>query len=327
MYRAAARRVCRRRGMGRDEAQQPPPRCRLPHLAIATGVGWLRSFWFSTAPARAPGVSALRPQSSTMRTPVSRIVFHMKGVRRTSICSWMSGDIGVDAVDPAEHVRAQKSVMVGEMPVERSAQPNLTVAYLDKGVDSKYGSTADQGRTGREDSSSRLWRPAQSLGTHAKQSPSTGHSVVGLRQAGKCLLTPRPHFTAPACTLGNQVVGALDGAPFRQERRPTGVYGTPGAGTGLLAEAITLRAGGRVLGWRSHRRAGARRPAAHCPPAPPSYRYPLALSRSQRLNRSPACLDSTCTTGLTSALPATTRPVIGSSRAPTPASTSTHSTS
>ena len=41
----------------------------------------------------------------------------------------MSGDIGVDAVDPAEHVRAQELVMVGEMPVERSA---FTVAYLDR---------------------------------------------------------------------------------------------------------------------------------------------------------------------------------------------------
>ena len=44
----------------------------------------------------------------------------------------MSGDIGVDAVDPAEHVRAQELVMVGaEMPVERSAQPILLL-YLDK---------------------------------------------------------------------------------------------------------------------------------------------------------------------------------------------------
>ena len=33
-----------------------------------------------------------------MRTLVSRIVFHMKGARRASICSWMSGDINVAAV-------------------------------------------------------------------------------------------------------------------------------------------------------------------------------------------------------------------------------------
>jgi hypothetical protein len=57
-----------------------------------------------------------------MGTLVSRIVVHSKGARRASICSSMSGDIGVDAVDPAEHVRGLELVMVGEMPVERSAQ-------------------------------------------------------------------------------------------------------------------------------------------------------------------------------------------------------------
>jgi len=37
----------------------------------------------------------------------------MKGARRASIGSSMSDDIGVDAVDPAEHVRGQELVMVG----------------------------------------------------------------------------------------------------------------------------------------------------------------------------------------------------------------------
>jgi hypothetical protein len=115
--------------------------------------------------------------------------------------------------------------MVGEMAVERSTQL-LLLTWT--GVDSRHGSTADQGRTGRKDSSSRLWRPARSLGTHAKQSPSTGHSAVGLHQVGNSLLTPRPHFTAPSCTLGNQVVGASDGPPFRQESRPTRICETPG---------------------------------------------------------------------------------------------------
>ena len=64
---------------------------------------------------------------------------------------------------------------------------------------------------------------------------------MGLRQAEKPPLTPRPHFTAPSCTLGNQVVGASDGPPVSQERRPTRVCGTPGAGGGLLAEASTPR--------------------------------------------------------------------------------------
>jgi len=52
-----------------------------------------------------------------MRILVSRIVFHQKGAERASICSSMSGDIGVDAGDPAERVRAQELVMVGELPV------------------------------------------------------------------------------------------------------------------------------------------------------------------------------------------------------------------
>jgi len=157
-----------------------------------------------------------------MRTLVSRIVFHMKGARRASIGSSMSGDIGVDAVDPAEHVRGQELVMVGEVPVERSAQlVLLLLTWI--GVDLTYGSTADQGRTGRKDSSSRLWRPARALGTHAKQGPSTGHSAVGLRQAGKLPPDAEATFHRSIMQLGNQVVGASDGAPFRQERRPTRV--------------------------------------------------------------------------------------------------------
>ncbi len=47
---------------------------------------------------------------------MSRIVFHMKDAGHASICSSMSGDISVDAVDPAEHVRGQELVMVGKMP-------------------------------------------------------------------------------------------------------------------------------------------------------------------------------------------------------------------
>jgi hypothetical protein len=90
--------------------------------------------------------------------------------------------------------------MVGAMPVKRSAN-SFYGRFTCIGVDLKHGSTADQGRTGRKDSSSRLWRPARPLGTHAKQGPSTGHSAVGLRQAGNSLLTPRPHFTAPSCSL------------------------------------------------------------------------------------------------------------------------------
>ena len=53
-------------------------------------------------------------------------------------------DVGVDAVDPAEHVRQQESVMVGEMPVERSAQLILLL-YLDRRGRPEVRNTADQG--------------------------------------------------------------------------------------------------------------------------------------------------------------------------------------
>src|SRR6201998_2644114 len=125
-----------------------------------------------------------------MRTLVSRIVFLMKGA---------------DAPRSARRcrLRAQELVMVGEMPGERSTQL-LLLTWT--GVSSKDGSTADQGRTGRKDSSSRLWRPARSLGTHAKQSPSTGHSAVGLGQAGKLSPDAEATFDRAIMQLGNPVV-------------------------------------------------------------------------------------------------------------------------
>jgi hypothetical protein len=177
-----------------------------------------------------------------MRTLVSRIAFHMKGATRASICSPMSGDIGVDAVDPAQHVREQESVMVGEMPL--NAWPNSFCCFTwINGVDLRYGSTADQGRTGREDSSSRLWRPARALGTHAKRGPSTGHSAVGLRQGGEMSPDAEATFHRASCTLGNQVVRASDGSPFRQERRPIRVGKLPGPVAVCSPKRSTLRAG------------------------------------------------------------------------------------
>src|SRR6202048_266748 len=85
-----------------------------------------------------------------------------------------------------------------------NARPNsILLLYLCftwiGGVDSKYGSTADQGRTGREVSSSRLWRPARPLGTHAKRGPSTGHSAVGLRQGGE--MSPAAEATFHCATM------------------------------------------------------------------------------------------------------------------------------
>src|SRR6476660_8541340 len=142
--------------------------------------------------------------------------------------------------------------MVGEMPLNAGPTSFCCFTWIN-GVDLRCGSTADQGRTGREDSSSRLWRPARALGTHAKRGPSTGHSAVGLRQAAKSLLTPRPHFTAPSCTPGNQVfvlrtallfVRSAVRLVYAELRQPVAVCSPKQADCEL---------GDRVLGWRPHR--------------------------------------------------------------------------
>jgi hypothetical protein len=141
-------------------------------------------------------VPALRPRSSAMRTLVSRIVFHMRGARRASICSPMSDDIGVDAGDPAQRVREQELVMVGEMPVERSAHL-LLLLYQDKRSRPK-GTDPRQTKVGPEEKIPPLRCGAQ----HEHQAPtqSEAHQLGTARwacvRAGKYLLTPRPHFTA-----------------------------------------------------------------------------------------------------------------------------------
>ena len=66
-----------------------------------------------------------------MRTLVSWIDFRIKGGQTRLDLLVMPGDIGVDAVDAAEHGREVDLVMVGELPVERSAQLILLL-YLDK---------------------------------------------------------------------------------------------------------------------------------------------------------------------------------------------------
>jgi hypothetical protein len=86
----------------------------------------------------------------------------------------MSGDIGVNGVHPAPHVREHELVMVGEMPVGRSAQPISLLLYLDRRGRPEVRIHGRPRSDRREDSSSRLWRPARALGTHAKQGPSLG---------------------------------------------------------------------------------------------------------------------------------------------------------
>jgi hypothetical protein len=118
------------------------------------------------------------------------------------------------------NMRAQELVMLGEMPVERSAHLISLLLYLHR----RRLKVRIHGRP-RSDRKKRFLLSAVAPSTSARHPrearPINWAQCGGLASGEK--LTPRPHFTAPSCTLGNQVVGASDGPPFRQERRPTRV--------------------------------------------------------------------------------------------------------
>ena len=68
--------------------------------------------------------------------------------------------------------RIRSVTCAARLPDEWEASPGgarMHVHCLNRicGVDLRYGSTADQGRIGREDSTSRSWHPARVVGTHA----------------------------------------------------------------------------------------------------------------------------------------------------------------
>src|ERR1700686_3526526 len=66
--------------------------------------------------------------------------------------------------------------------------------------------------------------------------PINGAQRGGLASGGegKCLLTPRPHFTAHHARLVTRWLVLRTALLVRQERRPTRLCRTPGAGSGLL---------------------------------------------------------------------------------------------
>ena len=175
----------------------------------------------STPPARAPGAPAPPPRSSRRGPWCPGSLSTGKGQDAPRRLADV-GDIGVDAVDPAQHVASRNGRWSARCPLNARPTSFCCFTWIN-GVDLSKGSTADQGRTGSEDSSSRPRAPARAPATHAKQGPSTGHSAVGSRQAGEMSPDAEAAFTAPSSTLGNEAVRAPHGSPFRQERRPTRV--------------------------------------------------------------------------------------------------------
>ena len=157
-----------------------------------------------------------------------------------------------------QHVREQDSVMVGEMPVERPAQLNFVCFTW-------IGGTPRIRIHGRPRSDRKrsflLSAVAPSTSTrHPREARPINWAQRGGLASGRAnvSLTPRPHFTAPSCTLGNQVVRASDGPPFRQERRPTRLCELPDLGH------CPRRGGGTDRGWLS----GVRDQPAGGPPLP-----------------------------------------------------------
>ena len=196
----------------------------------------------------AAAVDASLQPLATVRVPVSRDGYRAlrRFARRWPKAGWaIEGAAGFGA--PLTTRLHSDEIEVIDVPAKLAARAFCCFTWIN-GVDLRYGSMADQGRTGREDSSSRLWRPARAPGTHAKQGPSTGHSAAGLRQGGEMSPDAEATFHRASCTLGNQVVGASDGPPFRQERRPTRLCRTPGAVAVCLPKQALCELGDRVLG-------------------------------------------------------------------------------
>src|SRR3984893_10317176 len=195
-----------------------------------------------------------------------------------------------------------------------NARPNsILLLYLCftwiGGVDSKYGSTADQGRTGREVSSSRLWRPARALGTHAKRGPSTGHSAVGLRQAGNALLTPRPHFTAHHARLVIKWFVLRTALLFVRSAVRLVYTELPGRVAVCSPKHALCQLGDRVLGGDrivEHRRVqrAPPRPPLTAPPSHPRHGLP---GPTQSKPRAPAPTPTTASAPTASMRPAPSR--------------------
>ena len=112
----------------------------------------------------------------------------------------MSGDIGVDAVDPAERGREQELVMVGEMP------QLILLLYLDKRGRPKV---RIHGRP-RSDRNRRFLlsavAPSTSTRHPRKARPINWAQRGGLASGGEMSPDAEATFHRASCTLGNQVV-------------------------------------------------------------------------------------------------------------------------
>ena len=112
--------------------------------------------------------------------------------------------------------------MVGEVPVERSAHLVLLLLHLDR----RRLKLRIHGRPRSDRKRSFLLSAvAPSMSTrHPREArPINWAQRGGLASGREMSPDAEATFHRASCTLGNQVVRASDGSPFRQERRPTRV--------------------------------------------------------------------------------------------------------
>ena len=152
-------------------------RCGFTRFGILAGVRFLADCFSQYASDRARGT-----HGTLMRCPLR---CRTRGDRSTSHVFRAGGGLCCHRAVPhrclsfvrlgGEFCRPQRIRSVtcaARLPDEWEASPGgarMHVHCLNRicGVDLRYGSTADQGRTGREDSTSRSWHPARVVGTHA----------------------------------------------------------------------------------------------------------------------------------------------------------------
>src|SRR6478752_2146985 len=165
----------------------------------------------------------------------------------------MSGDIGVDAGGPAQHGREQELVMVGEMPVERSAHLILLL-NLDKRGRPKV---RIHGRP-RSDRKRRFLLSAVAPSTstrHPRKARPINWAQRGGLASGRAnvSLTPRPHFTAHHARLVTRWFVLRTALLFVRSAVRLVYAELPGPVAVGSPKQAHCELGDRVPGWRPHR--------------------------------------------------------------------------
>lgn len=112
-------------------------------------------------------------------------------------------------------VRACASNPARVLPPDPERPIPRRCGFWDLRVELRDGSTADQGRTSREDPASRSRLPARAPGTHATSGPPHRVSAVGLRQSTHVSCRRGHSDTAQQGTLGSRVAHARGRRPSR----------------------------------------------------------------------------------------------------------------